>query len=89
MTTTVLAEGTPCRQAPDLWMSEGPRSQARAKALCHSDCPIQVRLECLRGALERNEKWGVWGGVTTPELKDLRRRIGEHARKTPKRGKVA
>ena len=30
-----------------------------AKALC-LDCP--VRTECLAGALERREPWGVWGG---------------------------
>ncbi len=30
-----------------------------AKALC-LDCP--VRRECLAGALERREPWGVWGG---------------------------
>ena len=30
-----------------------------AKALCR-DCPL--RLECLAGAQERREPWGVWGG---------------------------
>jgi WhiB family redox-sensing transcriptional regulator len=30
-----------------------------AKSLC-LDCP--VRVECLAGALERQEPWGVWGG---------------------------
>ena len=32
---------------------------ACAKSLCQ-DCP--VRVECLAGALERREPWGVWGG---------------------------
>ena len=30
-----------------------------AKTLC-ATCP--VRLDCLNGALERREPWGVWGG---------------------------
>jgi hypothetical protein len=32
---------------------------ARAKAIC-AKCPLAV--ECLDGALEREEPWGVWGG---------------------------
>ena len=32
---------------------------ARAKAMC-ALCPLSV--ECLAGALEREEPWGVWGG---------------------------
>lgn len=43
----------------DLWFSESPAELERAKRLC-ADCPI--RTECLAGALERAEPWGVWGG---------------------------
>ncbi len=32
---------------------------ARAKAMC-ALCPL--RFECLAGALDREEPWGVWGG---------------------------
>ena len=50
----------PCRGAePDLFFAESPADVERAKALCVG-CP--VRLECLAGALERREPWGVWGG---------------------------
>ena len=35
-----------------------------AKAICGS-CP--VRMACLAFALERNEKFGVWGGLTERE----------------------
>ena len=50
----------PCRgQDPDLWFAEAPAQLERAKGICR-DCP--VRLACLRGAIERQEPWGVWGG---------------------------
>ncbi|NUQ91079.1 MULTISPECIES: WhiB family transcriptional regulator [Glycomyces] len=50
----------PCREYDaDLWFSEQPTELEFAKSLC-ADCP--VRLECLTGALERHEPWGVWGG---------------------------
>lgn len=50
----------PCwTEDPDLWFSESPSELERAKALC-ADCPIKT--QCLTGALERREPWGVWGG---------------------------
>ena len=50
----------PCRvQNPELYFAESPSDVELAKALCQ-DCP--VRAECLAGALERREPWGVWGG---------------------------
>ena len=53
-------ERLPCRQeSPELFFAETPQDVEIAKALCQS-CP--VRAECLAGALERREPWGVWGG---------------------------
>ena len=50
----------PCRQYdPDLWFADTPADLEVAKALCES-CPL--KLECLAGAVERREPWGVWGG---------------------------
>ncbi|GIG58258.1 MULTISPECIES: WhiB family transcriptional regulator [Longispora] len=50
----------PCRRNnPDLWFAEAPAELENAKTLCGA-CP--VRVECLAGALERQEPWGVWGG---------------------------
>ena len=48
-----------CNREPDLWFAEAPAELERAKALC-GGCPI--RAQCLAGALERAEPWGVWGG---------------------------
>ncbi len=54
------AESLPCRSNdPELFFAESPADVEMAKALCRT-CP--VRNECLAGALERREPWGVWGG---------------------------
>lgn len=53
-------EDVPCRRFdPDLWFADAPGELELAKSLC-TDCP--VRVECLAGAMERAEPWGVWGG---------------------------
>lgn len=55
-----LGAELPCRKFdPDLWFADAPAELELAKALC-GDCPL--RAECLAGALEREEPWGVWGG---------------------------
>ena len=56
----VDGEQLPCRSYDaELWFAESPADVELAKSLC-LDCP--VRTECLAGALERREPWGVWGG---------------------------
>ena len=42
-----------------LFFSEELQDIARAKEIC-ALCPVMA--ECLEGALERREPWGVWGG---------------------------
>ena len=42
-----------------LFFSDNVIDIARAKAMCGL-CPLQA--DCLAGALEREEPWGVWGG---------------------------
>ena len=54
------AQELPCRaNNPELFFAESPADVELAKALCR---PCPVRAECLAGALERKEPWGVWGG---------------------------
>ncbi|MBA2573665.1 MAG: WhiB family transcriptional regulator [Actinomycetota bacterium] len=54
------AANLPCRSNdPELFFAESPTDVELAKSLCRS-CP--VRVECLAGALDRAEPWGVWGG---------------------------
>jgi len=50
----------PCRVGdPDLWFADSPAGLDEAKALC-AGCPVLA--ECLAGAIQRREPWGVWGG---------------------------
>jgi WhiB family transcriptional regulator, redox-sensing transcriptional regulator len=50
----------PCRvYDAELWFAESPADVEFAKSLC-GQCP--ARAQCLSGALERQEPWGVWGG---------------------------
>jgi WhiB family redox-sensing transcriptional regulator len=58
------AETLPCRREDaELFFAESPADLELAKTLCHT-CP--VRAECLAGALERREPWGVWGRRDLP-----------------------
>ena len=60
LTQRVVDEQLPCRvNDPELFFADSPADVEYAKTLC-LDCP--ARLECLTGALERREPWGVWGG---------------------------
>jgi WhiB family transcriptional regulator, redox-sensing transcriptional regulator len=50
----------PCwEHDPELFFAELPHEVETAKAVC-SGCPL--RRECLSGAIDRREPYGVWGG---------------------------
>lgn len=55
-----IPQGYECQgRNADLFFAERPEHVETAKALCR---PCPARAECLAGALERREPWGVWGG---------------------------
>jgi WhiB family redox-sensing transcriptional regulator len=59
---TVGAQGgleLPCSDDPELFFAEAPGDVEFAKSLCMG---CAARIECLAGAIERREPWGVWGG---------------------------
>jgi WhiB family transcriptional regulator, redox-sensing transcriptional regulator len=59
-TTVETGVDLPCRTYDaDLWFADSPADLEAAKSFC-AGCPLRV--ECLAGALERHEPWGVWGG---------------------------
>lgn len=57
---------------PELWFPERGEPSTAAKLVC-GWCP--VRAECLAFALERNEQFGVWGGLSAMERRRLRRAL--------------
>jgi len=59
-------------------IGEDDESAADAKAVCAA-CP--VREACLQYALSTNQTEGVWGGMTGPERRRLRRRLRERQRR--------
>ncbi len=70
-----------CRGAdPELFFPATEEDAEVAKSYC-ATCP--VRVTCLAFAIERNERFGVWGGLTEKERARLtpaaRERIIRHA----------
>ncbi len=59
-------------------VGEDDEAASAAKGVC-AQCP--VREACLRYALATNQTEGVWGGMTGPERRRLRRRIRERERR--------
>lgn len=62
-----------CRAVdPDLFFPErGDAASLRAARAVCAGC--SVREECLSYALERNERLGVWGGLSTQERRRVKR----------------
>jgi hypothetical protein len=53
---------------PELFFPRPNADASDAKAVCR-ECP--VRTQCLAYALENEERWGIWGGMTPAERKRL------------------
>ena len=60
-----------CSQTdPEDFFPEKGGSSREAKRIC-AECP--VRIECLNYALRRDERYGVWGGMSERERRRLKR----------------
>ncbi|WP_406083080.1 WhiB family transcriptional regulator [Micromonospora zamorensis] len=58
-----------CQQVdPEIFYPDKGESTAPAKSIC-SRC--DVRTECLKAALDRREQFGVWGGLSERERRQL------------------
>jgi len=56
----------------DLFFPQTGKSARAAKAIC-ARCPVRMR--CLAEALDNGETYGVWGGLTPEERRQLKRRL--------------
>ena len=61
-------EGMPCASDPDSWFE--PWGVDYAKEIC-ADC--ERRVECRDWAIENDEQFGIWGGLTPGDRYRLRR----------------
>lgn len=61
-----------CAQTdPEAFFPEKGGSTREAKRICES---CEVRQECLEYALENDERFGIWGGLSERERRKLRKR---------------
>lgn len=60
-----------CLQAPGMTFFPQTKAEAQAALAICAVCP--VRDECLRHALETNERFGVWGGTTEQQRREMLR----------------
>ena len=62
-----------CAQTdPEAFFPEKGGSTREAKKVC-TGC--EVRMECLEYALEHDERFGIWGGLSERERRKLKRRV--------------
>ena len=63
-----------CAQTdPEAFLPEKGGSTREAKKICVG---CEVRAECLEYALEHDERFGIWGGLSERERRKLRRKAG-------------
>lgn len=63
------AASAKCKGMGDVLFPEGPE-QRQVRQFCH-DCP--VRTDCLAEALDNRIEYGIWGGLTERERRQLLR----------------
>jgi hypothetical protein len=55
---------------PDMWFDQTQKGQSIAVELCYK-CPLILR--CAAQAVENNEEFGVWGGLTPENRKRMKK----------------
>ena len=65
-----MADGLCAEVDPDLWFPEKGGSTQEAKAVCRR---CAVRAECLDYALAHDARFGVWGGASERDRRQMKR----------------
>ncbi len=67
-------EAALCAQTdPEAFFPEKGGSTREAKRVCHG---CEVRADCLDYALDHDERFGIWGGLSERERRKLKRQAG-------------
>lgn len=69
-----ISEGV-CTSKPHLtrlFFSDQPSEQDEAKAMCHT-CPVAAH--CLVAAILRDERFGIWGGLSPADRRRLKGKL--------------
>ena len=71
--STAWQAGALCAQTdPEAFFPEKGGSTREAKSVCKT---CTVKQECLEYALQNDERYGIWGGLSERERRKLRRRV--------------
>lgn len=80
-----MSRGLCAQTDPEAFFPEKGGSTREAKRICLS---CEVRTECLEYALDNEERFGIWGGLSERERRRVRKRATSPDTTTP-RGEVA
>lgn len=59
----------------DTWFQDAEQALPVCNGWGEDDSPCPMRASCLKGALINNEMAGVWGGMTLPQRRWIRRNL--------------
>jgi WhiB family redox-sensing transcriptional regulator len=65
-----MADGLCAQTDPEMFFPEAGRTPRGARNVC-KECPVAV--QCLAYALDRDERFGIWGGMTPTERRRLKK----------------
>lgn len=71
-----ISRGRCAEVDPELWFPSQWDSDAKAKKIC---ARCEVRVQCLKYAVEADEEHGVWGGTSRSERIRLRKQMHREA----------
>jgi hypothetical protein len=70
--TTWKLKGLCAQTDPDIFFPEKGAPTSRAMAVCMA---CEVRAQCLEYAMQNNERFGVWGGLSESKRRELRKKL--------------
>lgn len=66
-----MIDGLCAQVDPEIFFPDKGGTTTPARSICNAGCPVKA--ECLAYALERGERFGIWGGLSERERRKLAR----------------